>query len=162
MRLMTHYACLATALVLVVSCGKEKQDLPTALGGGSTECGTSGARLQATFDGASWCANASLFAAFADILTVNGITTMGSTLTMELDSLGVGTYAMSAESNRLLFTTNLGLAYNSSDAEPATLNITSHDAATRRIQGNFSGNLSPVLGGGDKAIAGSFDLFYVE
>lgn len=162
MRHNTHFASLALACILFASCGKDKDDIPTPLGGGSTECGTSGARLQATFDGASWCANASLFAALADILTVNGITSMGSTLTMELDSLGVGTYAMSAESNRLLFTTNLGLAYNTTDEQPATLNITSHNVATRRVQGNFSGNLSAVLGGADKAISGSFDLFYVD
>jgi hypothetical protein len=49
------------------------------------------------------CANASLFASEAGgLMTINGITQQGATLTLELDSLSVGTHAMTETNNTIL------------------------------------------------------------
>ena len=47
--------------------------------------------------------NASLFASEAGgLMTINGITQQGATLTLELDSLSVGTHAMTETNNTIL------------------------------------------------------------
>jgi hypothetical protein len=95
-------------------------------------------------------------------MTINGITQQGATLTLELDSLSVGTHAMTETNNTILYTTQLALAYAATDGAPASVTITEHNVSTRRIRGNFSGPLYSPIGGAPKSISGSFDLFYVQ
>lgn len=95
-------------------------------------------------------------------MTINGISQQGATLTLELDSVSVGTHAISEITNSILFTTQLAMAYQSTDATPGTLTITSHDTAAKRIRGSFSATLSNQIGLPSAAIAGNFDLYYVE
>lgn len=122
-----------------------------------------GARLQATFVGESFCANASLFGDLgADVITINGISTSGMTFTLELDSLEVGTYEMRTEVNHALYTTGIGLAYESTDGTPATLTIESHDTGSNRIRGSVNGPLTEPLGGTSANIAATFDITYIE
>lgn len=149
-----------SALVFVTACKKDEDEpAPTPT---PASCGVAGARLQATFDGTSFCANTSLFADQAIGLTVNGIASNGATLTLELDSLAAGTHPIKSGTNTVLFTTTMALAYTAVDADPGTLTITSHDTATNHIQGSFEAPLYSGLGGAPKNISGSFDLFYIE
>lgn len=150
-------------MLLFASCAKE-EDVPPPTGSSTPACGVNGLRLEATFDGSAFCANASLFAAEgAGIITVNGIDQQGRTLTLELDSFAVGSHAMNAATNAVLFTTQLGIPYTSNDASPGTLTITSHDTATRRLTGSFAAQLSSDgLPGPPKSIQGEFDVTYVE
>lgn len=152
-----------SAMLLLASCAKE-EDVPQPTGSGTPACGLNGLRLEATFDGSAFCANASLFAAEgAGVITINGIDQQGRTLTLELDSLTVGSHAINAATNVLLFTTQLGLPYASSDATPGTLTITAHDTAARRLTGSFAAQLgSDGLPGPPKSIQGEFDVTYVE
>lgn len=152
---------LAAGLLLLASCKKE--DDPTPTPPAAVVCGMDGARLQATFDGAAWCANLTLFADGAPgTITISGMTQMGSTLTLELDDTDVGTHAVREDSNTILFTTTLGAGYLSSNSDPGTVTITSHNTASRRIRGTFTANLYEGLGGTSKPITGQFDLQYVE
>jgi hypothetical protein len=152
----------ALTLLLVTACNKDDDD-PTTPTPAPVVCGIDGARLQATFDGSSFCANASLFASEAGgLMTINGITQQGATLTLELDSLSVGTHAMTETTNTILYTPQLALAYAATDGAPASVTITEHNVSTRRIRGNFSGPLYSPIGGAPKSISGSFDLVYVQ
>jgi hypothetical protein len=152
---------LAACLVLMSSCKKEDDPAPTPPP--AVVCGMDGARLQATFDGASWCANLTLFAdGVPGTITISGMTQMGSTLTLELEDTDVGTHPVSEDSNTILFTTSMAAGYLSSNNDPGTVTITSHNTATRRIQGSFSANLYEELGGTSKPITGQFDVQYVE
>jgi hypothetical protein len=153
---------LAAVIIPITACKKEK-DEPAAPAPAAAQCGIPGARLQATFDGAAWCPNVSLFADLgAGVMTINGMTMMGSTLTLELDSLSPGTYEMKEFTNSILFTTTLAAAYRSTDEAPASLVITAHDTGAKRIQGSFSGQLYSDLSGASKPVTGSFDMTYLD
>ncbi len=151
---------LASLIIILQSCKKEDDPVPVAPV--TPACGTPGLRLQATFNDVAWCPNSSLFASMSDILTISGMASNGSTLTLELDSLSPGTYQMRSEVNFILFTTEMGMAYQATDNAPATLVITEQDVNAQRIKGTFNGNLPPALGGAPRAINGSFDMFYVD
>lgn len=96
------------------------------------------------------------------VLTVNGIAQSGMTLTLELDSLDVGSYEMGTDANHVLYTSGLGMAYESTDATPATLVIESHDTGSNRIKGSINGPLTEPLGSTSQHISGSFDITYLE
>ncbi|HRH68026.1 MAG TPA: hypothetical protein PLB89_00830 [Flavobacteriales bacterium] len=153
-------ACiLLLSIVLLPSCKKDEDDPPAQTP--VPTCGIAGARLQASFLSESFCPDLSLFADRAVVLTINGVSASGSTLTLELDSLDPGSYDMTEDANHVLFT-NLTGAYESSDTSPATLVIASHDEGSNRIQGSFSGPLTNPLGGTPPTISGSFDMIYLE
>lgn len=153
---------LFATLLFATACQKDKDD-PLAPAPTPAVCGVDGFRLQATFDGSGFCPNASLFASEgAGVLTISGLDQQGKSLTLELDSLSVGTHAMSGTTNALLYTTQLAEAYRSTDSTPGTLVITSHDVATRRIRGTFSASLRSELSSTAKSINGNFDVAYVE
>ncbi len=149
---------LLLSIALLPSCKKDDDTpAPTPV----PTCGIAGARLQASFLGETFCPGLSLFADQAVVLTINGVSLSGSTLTLELDSLDPGTYDMTEDANHVLFT-NITGAYESSNSDPATLVIASHDEGANRIQGSFSGPLTNPLGGTSPTITGSFDMFYLE
>lgn len=148
---------LAVAL-LAFSCKKKDDDAPSPTP--APACGISGMRLQGTIGSDAFCANTTLFADLAIVLTANGIMSNGSTLTLELDSVGVGSHAMRAEVNSILYTDPLGLAWKSIDGGSTTLTISSHDTGGNRIQGSISGSLYAPIGGAARAISASFDLTY--
>jgi hypothetical protein len=164
MIILSRLLPVITLLLLVTACTKEDDPpLVPGTGGATADCGTPGSRLQATIDGSAYCPDVNLFAALgAGAITMSGLSSMGSTLTLEIDSLGVGSYSMSETANTLLHTTTLGLGYMSSDSDPATLTITEHDTTLRRIKGSFAGTLYSAIGAAPKNITGSFDMLYTE
>lgn len=151
------FACCA---LLLHACGKDDDPAPSP--GSPVACGVDGFRLQATIGPDAFCANASLFADRAVLLTVNGIQTTGATLTLELDSTSVGAHAAGESINHVLYTDRLGLAWRSSDSDPATLDITSHDTAANRIKGAVNGRLHAPVGGATRTISATFELVYTE
>lgn len=153
---------LALPLALLTACDKEKDDPATPAPATPTTCGVAGARLQASFQSNAFCANASLFGDLGTHLTVNGIASNGATLTLELDSLEVGSYEMDGSTNYMIHTSALAMAYETVNATPATLSITSHDTGANRIQGSFSGPLVEPIGGTSAQISGTFDITYAE
>lgn len=158
---------LATMVVgfglALAGCQKDEPTPPIAPGPAPASCGIDGARLQATFDGAAFCANVSLFASdAAGTITISGMSTQGSTLTLEIDSMSVGTHAITENTNAMLHTTTLAMSYTAMDALPGTLTIESHDLVLKRIKGTFSASLQGAFGGPPKTIIGSFDVFYVD
>jgi hypothetical protein len=118
--------------------------------------------LKAKIDGDQFCANTTLFADYTILLTVNGMMDNGATLTLELDSLQPGTYEMGEMTNHALYTSSLAMGYETTDDNPGTLIITSHNEATNRIKGTFSATLRNPLGGDVSLTSGSFDLVYTE
>lgn len=144
------------------ACKKEDDTAPSTSTPAAT-CGIAGARLQSTFGSESFCANASLFGDLAvDVLTVNGISQSGITLTLELDSLEPGSYDMGTDVNHVLYTSGLAMGYESVDGDPATLVIDSHDATANRIRGSITGPLFEPLGGSSHVINATFDITYLE
>lgn len=149
-------------IAATVACKKDDDATPSTPTPAPT-CGIAGASLRSTFGSESFCANASLFGDLAgDVLTVNGISQTGITLTLELDSLEPGSYDMGTDVNHVLYTSGLGMGYESADAMPATLVIDSHDMGSNRIRGSVSGPLSEPLGGTSQHINASFDITYLE
>ncbi len=153
---------LIAFLLLITACEKDKDD-PLAPVPTPAVCGVDGFRLQATFDGSGFCPNASLFASEgAGAITISGLDQQGRSLTLELDSLTVGTHAMNEGTNTLLYTTQLALAYLTNNTTPGTLVITSHDVSARRLKGSFTASLTNELSPTTKSISGDFDVVYVE
>ena len=118
--------------------------------------------LQATIDGQTWKADASLFADKAIVITISGINQQGSSLTLELDDFNPGTYQIKNSRNHILYTSQLADAFESTDGNPGTLVITSNDDAKNLLKGTFSfTGQSPVSG--NKTISnGSFEVYYTE
>lgn len=146
--------------LMAFSCEKKKDDVSSPAP--APACGISGMRLQGTIGSDAFCANTTLFADLAIVLTANGIMDNGSTLTLELDSVGVGVHAMRADVNSIHYTDPLGLAWRSIDGGSTTLTISSHDTGGNRIQGSVSGSLYSPIGGAARTISASFDLTYTE
>ncbi|MBK8498296.1 MAG: hypothetical protein IPL52_05650 [Flavobacteriales bacterium] len=156
-----YYPVLLLAPAIFAACMKDDDDeaipAPTPVA-----CGVDGMRLQGAIGSESFCANASLFADLSIVLTANGISQTGTSLTMELDSVDVGAHAASTDVNRVLYTDQLGLPWNSSNAAPATVHITSHDTTANRIQGSITGTLYAPAGSEGRTVNASFDLTYIE
>ncbi len=120
--------------MILSSCKKDEDEDPAPTPTPTPTCGISGMRLQGTIGSTAFCADASLFADRAIVLTSNGIAQDGASLTLELDSLNVGTYTTLTDVNHVLYTDGLAQPWRSSDAYPGTLTITSHNTSSNRIQ----------------------------
>jgi len=119
--------------------------------------------LKWDYQGTKYCANASLFADQGIIMTVNGITQAGLTMTLELDSVQPGTYQMKDDVNHLLFTDNMAFDWQSTDGNPGTITITKNDTVSNVIEGTFSVNAKNSITGTFRSISnGNFRLIYTE
>ncbi|MBK9319643.1 MAG: hypothetical protein IPM91_13060 [Bacteroidetes bacterium] len=118
------------------SCGDDDTDVPGIPLGNN--CTLPTGYLKWNFDGSAYCANTSLFADHAIIMTINGITQTGVTMTLELDDITPGTYTMNEDTNSILFTDQLAMAWQSTNSNPGTLIITSNDTANNILQATFN------------------------
>ncbi|MFM7234837.1 MAG: DUF6252 family protein [Flavobacteriales bacterium] len=126
-------------------------------------CSLPNGTLRWTIDGVERCANASLFGDYGMFLTVNGIAIEGQTLTLELDSLSVGTHELSYDSNFMLYTDGLAVAWEATNEQPGTINITSHNEATNRLEATFQINLVNPINSAVKTITnGQLIINYTE
>jgi len=154
---LTFWGLLTVLTLTLFACKKEEEEVI------EDPClNYSAYTLNATIGGDKWCANASLFADYAIVMTISGINDNGSTLLLELDDVDPGTYSITGDSNYVLYTSTLADGFQSTNDNPGTLTIVSHDLSTDRIRGTFSVTvLSPLTG--NKSIAGgSFNVVYPE
>jgi hypothetical protein len=144
---------------LLVSCADEEEEvIETPL-----VCSLPNGMLKWTADGTERCANASLFGDYGIFLTVNGVSTQGQTLTLELDSLSVGTYELSADENYMLYTDNFAMVWEATNEQPGTITITGHNETTNQLNATFQINLVNPLNGQIKAITnGQLNIKYTE
>jgi hypothetical protein len=112
--------------------------------------------------GTSYCGT-TLFADEAIEMTINAVSLNGPTLTMQLDHYSLGTHILADSVNTVLYTSQLGLAYQSTDANPGTLTISSFDNANKQIKGNFDVTLKDPTGvTGNKHVTGSFSVYFTN
>jgi hypothetical protein len=98
-------------------------------------------------------------------LTISGMEegfTSGSTVTLDVENLALGTFAFDDDFNNFIYTNSLGLAYNSFPGS-GNYTISSLDATQRTVKGSFS-LTARVPGMQDEVeiTEGKFDLSYVE
>jgi len=148
------------AVFILCSCGDDDSDIPGIPSGNN--CTLPNGYMRWNFDGTSYCANASLFADNAILMTINGITQTGVTMTLELDDITPGTYSMTADTNSLLFTDQLAMAWQSTNADPGTLIITSNDTVNNILQATFNLTVRNPLSMTKTINQGEIKVFYTE
>lgn len=142
---------------LASGCSKKKDEQPAV-----DNCLLNNYYLKADISGASWCANTSLFADYAIVMTINGISSNGATLTLELDDVSPGTYPIKQDRNHILYTSSLGVGYESTNDNPGSLTILSNDTSSNIINGSFNATLRSPVSGNISVANGTFKLFYTE
>ena len=148
----------AATLVFTACKDKEEEEIETPI-----VCGLPNGTLKWTTDGTERCANASLFGDYGIFLTVNGISLQGQTLTLELDSLSVGTHELSADANFMLYTDGLAVVWEVTNEQPGTITITSHNESTNRLEATFQATLVNPVSGATKTLSnGQLSLSYTE
>lgn len=155
--------CLFITLLAAtfISCGDDDDDPNT--NSATDGCSLPNGHLKWTMQGAQYCSNATLFADQAILMTINGITQSGITMTLELDSIEPGSYQMNDNTNHLLLTDQFAFDWQSTNDLPGTLIITKNDKANNWIEGTFTVNAKNSLTGTTKQISnGNFRVKYTE
>jgi hypothetical protein len=117
--------------------------------------------VEATIDGSDWCANASVLAiGDGGTVMITGINALGTTLVLQVDSIGLGPQPITEASNALMYL-SLGLPYTPLNSDPGQLIIATLDTAARRITGAFEVTLH-ADGGGSRPVSGAFDVQYTQ
>lgn len=146
---------LYTLLIASVCCSCKKKEEPDP-------CLVNGYSLTMKAGSADWCANTTLFADQAVVMTINGINADGSSLTLELDDTQPGTYPIKEDKNHVLYTSKLADGYESTNDNPGSLTIQSNDASTNKIKGTFTATVRSPISGNLVLSDGAFTLFYTE
>lgn len=155
-----NFLLLFLFIFTLSSCGDDDTDVPGIPLGNN--CTLPTGYLKWNFDGSSYCANTSLFADHAIIMTINGITQTGVTMTLELDDITPGTYTMNEDTNSILFTDQLAMAWQSTNSNPGTLIITSNDTANNILQATFDVTVRNPLSQTKSISQGQIKVFYTE
>jgi hypothetical protein len=125
------------------------------------QCGSSGARMEATVDGSAWCANTSVIGlGDGSSVIITGISLLGGTLVLQADSLAVGPHVINEAENTVMFM-NLSLPFTPLNTDPGQLIIATLDTTGHRITGTFDVTVH-TDGGGSKPISGAFDVNYLQ
>ena len=108
----------------------------------------------------SYCATTA-FADEAIVLTMNGVSLNGPTITLELTEYSAGTHPITDNINNIFYTSALGLSYLSNNSHPGTLNITSYSPSNHQIKGNFQCMVYDPAGiAAPLSLSGSFSMYY--
>lgn len=157
---MKKIICFAAlSISILTSCEDEKDVIPSIL---TDNCQLPNGHLKWSTGGNQSCANASLFGDQGLVMTINGISLTGETFTMELDDVTPGTYSMTTDTNHILHTDQLGMAWESTNGSPATLVILSNNTSTNVLEANFSGTLKNPLGLNKTISSGSLKIIYTD
>jgi hypothetical protein len=157
---MKKIICFTALFIsILTSCEPEKEVLTDIL---TDNCELPNGHLKWSSGGSQTCANASLFGDLAIIMTINGISLTGETFTLELDDVAPGTYAMTTDTNHILHTDQLGMAWESTNAMPCTLLVLSNNTSTNLLEANFSGTLQSPLGLTKVINSGTVKVSYTE
>ncbi|MCC6385040.1 MAG: hypothetical protein LC117_04825 [Bacteroidia bacterium] len=154
---ISYVLILFILAVAVQGCSKKKDEKEN-----TETCPITNYFLKADISNKTWCANTTLFANYAIVMTINGISSSGGTLTLELDDVQTGSYQITKDRNHILYTDPMAVGYESTNDNPGSLVILSNDSATNIIQGSFNVNLRSPLTGNLEVKNGSFKLFYTE
>ncbi|MBK9401214.1 MAG: hypothetical protein IPN36_10230 [Bacteroidetes bacterium] len=95
-------------------------------------------------------------------MTINGITQTGVTITLELDDITPGTYTMNEDTNSILFTDQLAMAWQSTNTNPGTLIITANDTVNNILQATFDVTVRNPLSQSKSISQGQIKVFYTE
>lgn len=151
------------ALVGIASlsaCVKAGKEVAEEVGLLPATCGTDGARIQAEVDGHDFCADGTILAVSdGTSATITGVGLLGNTLTMQVDSIAVGSHVISEASNALLFL-NAGTPYTSVGDSAGHLTILEHHPADRRLKVEFEASVFNEMNGTTQPISGSADVTY--
>ncbi len=151
---------LALLILIIAGCKKEDEtSTPIAPVGCSSILPN---KLSVKVDGQSWCADQTCFGDLAIVMTINGINSNGSTLTLELDDFTPGTYPINQDQNHILYTSSLAMAYESTNSNAGTLVITSNDTTSNLIKGTINTTLQNPIGGTATLSEGAFSVYYTE
>lgn len=143
---------------MLVSCAKEPQDLVENVISGGDDCGQPGARIEATVDGSSFCANAQILAVGDGAgLMLTGVGLLGSSLVLQVDTLGLGAHAVTEAQNSMLLL-QTGTSYVSTGEEAGTISITLADTVERRFTASFEATLRNEANGATRHVIGTADV----
>lgn len=156
----TFFSIALLFFVLInTSCKKKSDDAQSA----SPKCNKfSPFELSATVDGNLFCADATLFADKAIVMTINGISQSTASLTLELDDFTPGTYTINNNKNHVLYTDPLAGGYESTNGNPGTLVISGNDTANNILTGTFNVTVQSPIFGNKKIENGVIHVFYTE
>ena len=157
-------AFLVTSIVVFSACrkddGADNTNNSTSI---LDPCNQPNGSMRWTFNGVAGCANASLFADAAIVLTVMGMQSSGETLVLELDSMGVGTYTMDENQNTVVYTDNLSMGWITSSDQPGTLTILENNTSSNRIRLTVNCPLKNTISGQFRQLSNcSLDAYYTE
>lgn len=154
--LLLFCVCIAT----LSACVKAGKEVAEELGIIPSGCGADGARVQATVDGASFCADGQIVAVSdGTSANVSGIGLLGNTLTMQLDTLAPGTYAISEAENAILYLAT-GTPYVSMGDSAGALTIIAHDETAHTLKASFEATLRNEMSGAAKPVYASVEVTY--
>lgn len=157
---MQHLRLSLAAIVLVL-CACQKDEDPISAVTNDT-CGQDGARIEATVGGSAFCANASVIAQANDAsLMLSGVSLTDGSLMLSIDSMFVGTQAVTEGSNGALYT-SIGGSYTVAQNDPGTITISSLDAGSHRVKGTCSVPLHLNGEGQVKQLEATFDVTWTE
>ena len=165
MRILAQFSvftgvAILTVVLTLVACSKAEQEVAEDLGLVPDECGSAGARLEATVGGASYCASLQLVATGGEgTVIVTGVAADGSTLVVQFDELDPGTHAITEATNGLMWM-QMGTSYTVAPGTEGVLEITAHDTALHVLKASFSAPLFNEMNGQTKQAAGSLDVVY--
>ena len=152
---------LALGVFVFVSCKDRKEE--DVVVDPPVVCSLPNGTIKWKDNGVEYCANGVILADQGIILTVYGLSGLGQSMTLEMDSVSVGTHALTADYNYLLYTDALAIAYEATNEQPGTMTITGHNETTNRIEGTFQINAVNPLNGVSKQITdGQFSVTYTE
>ncbi len=149
-------------LATLGSCAKEAQDIASDVLPTPTNCGQAGTRIEATMDGSSFCANAQVLAVGdGSSLMITGVSLLGNSLVLQVDSLGIGAQAISEAENSMLLV-QAGSSFVSTGAHPGTLNITLLDTVAHRFTAGFEVSLHNEVNGSARHVQGTADVTWTN
>lgn len=152
----------ATTSILFGACLKDSEEIAQDAGILPAGCGADGARIQATVDGSSYCASAQVHAVGdGQSVIITGVGLTGTTLVLQVDSLALGTQAMTEASNGLLYMEN-GTSYTVMPGAAGSISITQLDTSAHTIKASFGATLHNEMSGSSRALSGSVDVQWTE
>jgi hypothetical protein len=153
------FLSLAVLMTLFVACTKENE-VAQEVGLVPDSCGSAGARIQASVDGGSYCANAQIMAvAGAGSAMVTGVDLLGNTLVIQFDTLAVGQHTITEAQNGVLYM-QTGQTFTVAPGITGTLHITTYDSVQQVLSAHFSVQLYNEMSGATRVVDGEVDVVY--
>jgi len=157
MHIRSTFLLVLTAVVFA-SCAKVGKEVAEEIGLVPETCGSDGSRVQVDLDGTAFCADANITAmSDGTSASISGVSLLGNTFTIQVDSIATGTQRISEASNAVLFL-SAGTPYVSIGDSAGWLMIDGYDAATRRLRAHFQARVHNEMNGQTKTLAGSVDV----